>query len=303
MSGSPRSTHSHRALTLLAAVATIATGLVALPVHAQSANSADSDPLAALINAYRAAPGDCNGHVAPAAAALLPLPALAQLRIGTGTFIESALEEVGYAVEEAQAIYATGPEDASAAMTVFRQTYCKVLLSERFSVVGSSRDGATWTVVLARPAPPLPSTTYPDWNDAGLVILNEVNAARASARTCGKQAFPAAPPLRWNPALGAAALGHSREMASGRYFNHQARDGSHAEQRVARAGYAWRRVGENIAFGQRTPQDAVASWLGSPGHCANIMQAGFTEMGAAYGVTPARQAGIIYWTQVFGTPR
>ena len=62
-------------------------------------------------------------------------------------------------------------------------------------------------------------------------------------------------------------------------------------------------MGENIAFGQHTPQQAVASWLDSPGHCANIMNARFTEMGAAYGIAAEKRSGIVYWTQVFGRPR
>lgn len=286
------------------ALLTVAATLLALPAaHALPAQAGSSDSLATLVNAYRANPGACDGLPAAAAAALDPQPALAQVRIGAGTFIESALERAGYAAAQAQAVYVTGPEDAQAAMSVLAQKYCKVLLSDRFSAVGSYREGATWTVVLARPAPPLPSATYPDWREAGRAILDEVNAARASARSCGKQAFPAAPPLSWNPALGDAALVHSRDMATGRYFSHRAKDGSQAADRALRAGYSWRRVGENIAFGQRSPREAVEGWLESPGHCANIMNRDFTEMGAAYGVTPERQTGVIYWTQVFGAPR
>ena len=286
-----------------ALVAVAATLLAQPAAHAQPTPAGASDPLATLVNAYRAAPGICDGSPAAPAPALVPQAALAQLRIGAGTFIESALERAGYAAEQAQAVYVTGPEDAQSAMTVLAQNYCKVLLSDRFSAVGSYREGSTWTVVLARPAPPLPSITYPDWREAGRTILDEVNQARASARACGDRQFPAAPPLRWNPALGDAALAHSRDMATHRYFSHRARDGSHAADRAARAGYSWRRVGENIAFGQRSPREAVEGWLDSPGHCANIMNRDFTEMGAAYGVTPQRQTGIIYWTQVFGAPR
>jgi len=270
---------------------------------APPAVDAVADPLSALVNAYRANPGACNGRPATPVPALARPPALSQVRIGPGTFIESALAEAGYAAEQAQAVYATGPEDAASAMHLLRQNYCQVLLGERFGAVGSYREGTSWTVVLARPAPPLPSATYPDWRDAGQAILDGVNAARASGSSCGGRRFPPAPPLRWNAALGDAALAHSRDMATGRYFNHQARDGSQAGERARRAGYTWRRIGENIAFGQRTPQDAVASWLDSPGHCANIMNPGFTEMGAAYGLTPEQQAGVIYWTQVFGAPR
>lgn len=282
----------------------VSASLTTLPAHAQPMSLARTDdPLAPLINAYRANPGACNGAPAAPVAALAPHPALSQLRIGTGTFIESALERAGYPVEGAQAIYVTGPDNARAAMDVLQQKYCTALLNARFSSVGSYREGTTWTVVLARPAAPLPSAVYPDWRDAGKLILDQVNAARASARLCGAQAYPAAPPLRWNDALGKAALAHSRDMATRRYFSHRARDGSQVAERAVRAGYSWRRVGENIAFGQRTPEEAVAGWLDSPGHCANIMNGGFTDMGAAYGVTPERQTGIIYWTQAFGTPR
>lgn len=289
--------------------------LVAPPsAHAQPAPTANADPfqpaptphadpLTALINAYRANPGACNGSPAAPASPLIHEPALSQLRIGAGMFIESALERSGYNAAQAQAVYVTGPEDAQAAMAVLEQKYCSVLLNEDFSAVGSYREGTSWTVILARPAPPLPSLTYPDWRDAGREILIASNEARASARNCGTERFPAAPPLTWNPALGDAALAHSRDMATQRYFNHRARDGTQVAERAVRVGYSWRRIGENIAFGQRSPQEAVESWLSSPGHCANLMNRDFTEMGAAYGVTPARHAGIIYWTQVFGTPR
>nr|WP_306395715.1 CAP domain-containing protein [Massilia sp. REN29] len=288
---------------LYAGAAAIAASLLAPHAAALPAPVDDTDALAALVNAYRAAPGACDGRPAVPTAALTPQAALARLRIGAGTFIESALERAGYPAEQAQAVYVTGPEDARAALTVLTQQYCKVFLSDAFSAIGSYREGNTWTVVLARPSPPLPSSTYPDWRDAGREILLEVNEARASARSCGDQSFPPAPPLAWNPALGDAALAHSRDMATRRYFSHRARDGSEAADRAARAGYGWRRVGENIAFGQRSPREAVEGWLDSPGHCANIMNRGFTEMGAAYGVTPERQSGIIYWTQVFGAPR
>ena len=284
--------------------AVIVAGSLLTPVsQAQALPAAGSDPLAQLINAYRANPVACNGEPVAPATPLVAQAALARVRIGAGTFIESALEHAGYAAESAQAVYVTGPEDAVSAMNVLQQKYCKILLSEQFTAVGSYRDGLTWTVVLARPAPPLPSTTYPDWRDAGRIVLDAVNLARASARVCGDRRFPPAPPVQWNPALGEAALAHSRDMATRRYFNHRAKDGSGAAERATRAGYRWRRVGENIAFGQRSPQDAVAGWLDSPGHCANIMNSDFTEMGAAYGVTSERQAGIIYWTQVFATPR
>jgi uncharacterized protein YkwD len=93
--------------------------------------------------------------------------------------------------------------------------------------------------------------------------------------------MPAAPPLAWNPALAGAALAHSRDMARQRYLAHHGKDGSTPASRVTATGYTWRLVGENIASGQPTPEDAVAGWLDSPGHCVNLMDPRFTETGAA----------------------
>lgn len=272
-------------------------------VAAAAPAPARANELGALINAYRAAPGACRGARPAPAPALLEHPALSRVRIGPATFIELALERAGYAADHAETISVTGPETAADAMQVLQEKYCSTLLSPGFAAVGSYRQGNEWTVVLARPAPPLPSETFPDWNDAGQAILAGVNAARASARNCGDHHFAAAPPVSWNPALAEAALAHSRDMAAQRYFAHKAKDGSQVAQRASRAGYRWGRIGENIAFGQSSPAEAVAGWLDSPGHCENIMNPAFTDMGAAYGIAAERRSGLVYWTQVFGTPR
>ncbi|UVW29287.1 CAP domain-containing protein [Massilia sp. H6] len=285
-------------LPLLALASSSPSQAAAAPLPANRAEA-----LTSLVNAYRKAPGTCGGRAVAPVDALTTPPALARVRIGPATFIEAALERAGYAADHAETVSVTGPQTAADAMTVLQEKYCKTLLNPRFSAVGSYREGNTWTVLLARPSPPLPSALYPDWRDAGQAILARVNAARASKRTCGTQAYPPSAPLRWDPELGQAALAHSRDMAALRYFSHQAKDGSTAAERARRAGYQWQRVGENIAFGQRTPEEVVAGWLDSPGHCANIMNPGFTEMGAAYGMASEHRAGLIYWTQVFGRRR
>lgn len=287
------------ASSALLALAVAWPGLAAaVPVPANGA-----EQLTTLVNAYRLAPGSCAGRAAAPVAALVQHPALARVRIGPGTFIELALEHAGYAAERAVMVSVNGPHTPAEAMTVLQGKYCSTLLDTRFSAVGSYRDGNEWTVILARAAPPLPSESFPDWHEAGKAILASVNAARASARSCGNRQFAAAPPLSWNPQLGDAALSHSRDMAARRYFGHKAKDGSMPADRATRAGYFWQRVGENIAFGQSSPDEAMTGWLDSPGHCANIMNPGFTEMGAAYGVTAEKRSGIVYWTQVFGKPR
>ena len=265
-----------------------------------AAAPARADELADLINAWRTAPGNCDGRPAVPAGALAVEPVLSRIRIGPGTFLESALQDAGYRADRVEAITVTGPPDARAAMEVIGQKYCRTLLAADFGAIGTAHVGNAWQVVLARPVavPPLP-----DWQDAGRDILALVNAARARPRTCGTQAFGPAGPLAWNPLLGQAALVHSVDMAQKHYFNHKQPDGSLPAERATAAGYRWGRVGENIASGQRTALEAVASWLDSPGHCANIMNPAFTDMGAAYAIDPQNRNRTIYWTQVFGTPR
>jgi uncharacterized protein YkwD len=85
--------------------------------------------------------------------------------------------------------------------------------------------------------------------------------------------------VAWNGALGDAALAHSTDMARLRYFTHQGKDGRAVGDRALQAGYRWQRIAENIAAGQESGDEAVAGWLASPGHCANIMNGRFTEMG------------------------
>jgi uncharacterized protein YkwD len=264
-----------------------------VPAQARAA-----DELAALINAYRAAPSGCTGHVAAPLPPLAPEGALARVTIGPGTFLESALSRLGYEADKADAISVTGPPDARAALEILRERHCGALLSADFSAVGTSRNGNAWQVVLARPHV---FPTLPDWEHAGRDLVTLVNAARAQARDCGTEHFGPAAPVDWNPDLAEAAREHSTDMATRRYFKHQAPDGSMAAERAARAGYRGVRVGENIASGQPSVEEAMTSWLDSPGHCANIMNPGFREMGAAYAINPTNRNHTPYWTQVFGS--
>ena len=99
-----------------------------------------------------------------------------------------------------------------------------------------------------------------------------------------------------------AAAAHSDDMVSHNFFSHTGSNGSTAGSRVTAAGYVWRSVGENIAAGQGSVAEVVDGWMKSDGHCANLMNPAYTEMGLAYGVDAKSEMGI-YWGQVFATPR
>jgi uncharacterized protein YkwD len=154
-----------------------------------------------------------------------------------------------------------------------------------------------------RPAPPPAEIT----SDCGIshlreTVLQQVNAARAAARSCGAKSMKAAHALGWNRSLAEAAEEHSVDMAVRRYFDHVSPDGKHVSHRVSAQGYKWKSVGENLAGGDTTVSGVLAGWLKSPQHCQNIMSPAFAEVGVSCVRQPGSQWGN-YWTMVLGTRR
>ncbi len=170
-------------------------------------------------------------------------------------------------------------------------------------IVEKSDDDDDDVVAGPTPAPgPAPAPTTPSASPSGPTgeVFTLVNQARATARSCGNEPFKAAAPLRWSEPLARAAQGHSEDMASKDYFDHTTPDGADMAARVKAQGYAFSLLGENIAAGQATPAEAVRGWLESPGHCRNIMNADFQELGVGRAEGGSYR---IYWTQNFGSPR
>ena len=100
----------------------------------------------------------------------------------------------------------------------------------------------------------------------------------------------------------AAASVHSLDMAARGSLGHDGSDGSSSGDRITRDGLRLADSGENVAAGQRDAEAAVAAWLESPGHCATLMDARFTETGVAFALAPGKNPAV-YWTQVFAAPR
>jgi hypothetical protein len=271
----------------------LAAALIAGAAHA------GGDDLLRQINELRASPARCDGRQPPPADPLAADAKLARVQVEPGASIHDAVREAGYLASAVKVIHLSGPPDAYAAIAVLEQHYCGAMLDPKYTAIGVSQDQRSWQLVLAQP---LLSRDLGDWEEAGLEVLARVNDVRAEARQCGSRSFDAAPALDWNPHLAAAALAHSRDMARRDRFTHRGADGEATSDRVEREGYRWQRVGENIAAGVRSAQQAVSGWVASPRHCANLMNPAFTEMGAAYAVDHDSSSGI-YWTQVFATPR
>lgn len=130
-------------------------------------------------------------------------------------------------------------------------------------------------------------------------ILTYLNAARSKSCQCGTKTYAAAPALALNAKLNTASDKFALDMATYNYFSHTGRDGSAPWDRMTREGYIWRAAGENIAAGYTTARATVDGWLKSPGHCANIMNPAFKEVGVGYAYTTTSTYKH-YWVNDFG---
>ena len=128
-------------------------------------------------------------------------------------------------------------------------------------------------------------------------FLAAVNQARSVNRICGSTPYGPAPPVAWSANLAMAAYLHSEDMALNDFFSHTGADGSTPGQRISRQGYPWRTYGENIAVGYPTVSAVIQGWLASEGHCMNMMNPAFTEIGAGYAIGPfGGNPAARYWT-------
>jgi uncharacterized protein YkwD len=271
------------------------TGLSLGLVFAANAVAADEAQLIESINVYRSQLQRCAGQVSSELPPLSADPRLVLSGPSIGN-LQQAMATAGYPMKNVQAISLSGPRDAASAMKAIQESFCQIVLDPQFVDVGVSRQDNQWRIVVARP---LLSSHLGDWQTEGQKLLIELNAARAKPRQCGTQSFNATAPLAWNATLATAAEGNSRSMANNNYFDHKDRDGRTPGDRAELAGYDFQQIGENIAAGQDSVRKVVEGWLTSPGHCANLMNPQFRELGAAYATDPKSDAGI-YWTAMFG---
>ena len=132
----------------------------------------------------------------------------------------------------------------------------------------------------------VPVTTTAATPTVEMQVLNIVNAERAKYGLA---------PLTWDPVnLAPGAAVRAQEISV--YFSHTRPDGSSCFTAVTNPGA----LGENIAGGQRSPEEVMVAWMNSSGHRANILNARYTKLGVGYyynAQTPYRY----YWVQMFSS--
>ena len=106
-------------------------------------------------------------------------------------------------------------------------------------------------------------------------------------------------PLSYNYRLEEAARSQARLMASKDQLSHDL--GVTLRQRVSAAGYDGA-VGENVAGGHRTLEQAIQGWLDSPRHRDTLLSSRFTEFGLAVASVPSGRKSRygVYWAFIAG---
>ncbi len=277
--------------------------------------------------------GGCGGIV-PATRALrheLALDAIAQ-QWADGLPLASAAERAGYPALATAGLHVSSSD--SGVLEVLRRSACRTVTGPELRALGVYRRGMdSWIVmtsdyravamptVATRTAPPtswmgttgLPAvataratTPSPRSPPQGATLATQalqlVNEVRSRGARCGSRDFAPAPPVTLSGTLGNVALGHAADMAEHDYFEHRDLNGGSPADRVRAVGYREKLVGENIAYGPKSVEEVVQGWLDSPGHCENIMDPRFAEMGFASAAGRSGRHGL-YWVQVFADPQ
>ena len=134
---------------------------------------------------------------------------------------------------------------------------------------------------------------------SGSTAPRELSQSAILAAINGTRAKNGKPPLKYNAKLESAARSQANLMAQKDTLSHDL--GVTLRQRVTNAGYEGA-VGENVAGGQKTIEQAIQGWLNSPAHRNTLLSTRFTEFGLAVAaVGPGRKSRYgTYWAFIAG---
>lgn len=141
-----------------------------------------------------------------------------------------------------------------------------------------------------------PDNGTPDQDKPGTEQDNETQlsfAARVARLVNEERAKAGLSPLQVDQNVQAAAQVRAVEIKTS--FSHTRPDGRDFSTALKEQGVSYRGSGENIAWGQKSPEQVMEGWMNSAGHRANILNERFTSIGVGY----VQIGGVNYWTQLF----
>lgn len=132
--------------------------------------------------------------------------------------------------------------------------------------------------------------------DASPLASYETEVIRLTNLERTKRGLPA---LTTNWQLSRIARYKSQDMINKNYFAHNSPTYGSPFTMMQSFGLKFSAAGENIAYGQRSPQEVVTAWMNSPGHRANILSTAYTQIGVG---AAKKSDGTLFWTQHFIHP-
>lgn len=145
----------------------------------------------------------------------------------------------------------------------------------------------TTTKATAPIATAVPSAEYGTMEQQVVALVNKERAANGLAE------------LNVNYSLAGVAETKAEDLRDQNYFAHQSPTYGSPFEMMEQFSIRFSTAGENLARGQRTPEEVVEDWMESPGHKANILNSDYTEIGVGY---VKANNGYAYWVQHFIRP-
>jgi uncharacterized protein YkwD len=232
----------------------------------------------------------------------------------TGSALPTAATSNGFDSRTTSGVHVQG--SGTMLLEALRRTECRAVMQKNLREVGAYETSQeAWLVFTGAASAPAPTPSAPVRPAMGPTItaaaasplsetraLELVNQVRARGTHCGEHSLAPAPPLRLSGTLGGVAFGHAADMAQHNYFEHEDLAGHTPADRVRATGYREKLVGENIAYGPKSTDEVVQGWLDSPGHCENIMDQRFVEVGIAAASGQVGRRGL-YWVMELAQPQ
>lgn len=138
---------------------------------------------------------------------------------------------------------------------------------------------------------PLPSVYRIKKSDEPTIQFRMLDAVNALRQAGG------APSVKLSSQLTAAAKTHALDMSTQNRPWHFGSDGSSPLDRVARAGYTGRLIGENISETFETELETLAAWMDTDETRQVILDKRARDLGFAW---HQESSGKIWWTLVMG---
>lgn len=184
--------------------------------------------------------------------------------------------------------------------TAFAQdTYYTVQSGDSMWKIAQKYQVGISEIIAANPEIKNPALIYPGQKIKIPVIETKAIESEVVRLVNIERAKVGLPALKENWQLSRVARYKSQDMINKNYFSHYSPTYGSPFDMIESFGIKFSAAGENIAMGQRTPQEVMNAWMNSPGHRSNILSPSYTEIGVGLAKD---KAGRCYWTQMFIKP-